>query len=171
MSIASEISRLQTAKSALKTSIENKGVTVPSTTLIDGYASLVDQISGGGSANLSDPVRFFDYDGTLVYSYSAADFANLNAFPDNPSHSGLTAQGWNWALADAKTYVATHGWLDIGQMYVTDDGVTRIYITLESSNALSPYFALGINGTVNVNWGDGTNTDLSGSSLITVYRT
>lgn len=48
MSIATEISRLQTAKSALKTSIENKGVTVPSETTLDGYAALVDQISGGG---------------------------------------------------------------------------------------------------------------------------
>lgn len=47
MSIASEISRLQTAKFDLKTSIENKGVTVPSATTLDGYAALVDQISGG----------------------------------------------------------------------------------------------------------------------------
>ena len=47
MSIATEISRLQTAKSNLKTSIENKGVTVPSATTLDGYAALVDQISGG----------------------------------------------------------------------------------------------------------------------------
>lgn len=51
MSIASEISRLQTAKSNLKTSIENKGVTVPSATTLDGYAALVDQISGGGSSD------------------------------------------------------------------------------------------------------------------------
>lgn len=50
MSIATEISRLQTAKSDLKTSIENKGVTVPSSTTLDGYAALVDQISGGGGA-------------------------------------------------------------------------------------------------------------------------
>lgn len=48
MSIATEISRLQTAKADLKTSIENKGVTVPSATTLDGYAALVDQISGGG---------------------------------------------------------------------------------------------------------------------------
>lgn len=52
MSIATEITRLQTAKSNLKTSIENKGVTVPGAILIDGYASLVDQISGGGGSGL-----------------------------------------------------------------------------------------------------------------------
>ena len=44
MSIATEITRLQTAKADLKTAIEGKGVTVPSATKIDGYADLVDAI-------------------------------------------------------------------------------------------------------------------------------
>lgn len=48
MSIASEISRLQTAKADLKTAIEGKGVTVPSSTKLDGYADLVDSIETGG---------------------------------------------------------------------------------------------------------------------------
>ena len=47
MSIASEITRLQQAKSDLATSIENKGVTVPAATTLDGYAALVDQIQQG----------------------------------------------------------------------------------------------------------------------------
>jgi len=50
MSITSEISRIQTAKADLKTAIENKGVTVPSSTKLDGYANLVDSISGGGGS-------------------------------------------------------------------------------------------------------------------------
>ena len=48
MSVASEITRLQDAKSALKTSIEAKGVTVSDSTLISGYAALVDEIQTGG---------------------------------------------------------------------------------------------------------------------------
>ena len=63
---------------------------------------------GGDRADEKD-VNFYDYDGTRLYSYSAADFAALDALPANPSHDGLTAQGWNWTLADAKTYVATYG--------------------------------------------------------------
>ena len=50
MSIASELSRLLQAKSDLAASIENKGVTVPAATTIDGYAALVDQIQQGGSS-------------------------------------------------------------------------------------------------------------------------
>lgn len=58
MSIASEITRIKGAKVSLKTSIEAKGVTVPSTTKIDGYSALVDQISTGvtpsGTTNITE---------------------------------------------------------------------------------------------------------------------
>lgn len=49
MSVQSQINRLQNAKTALKTAIEGKGVTVPSSTKLDGYADLVDSIEAGGS--------------------------------------------------------------------------------------------------------------------------
>jgi len=68
--------------------------------------------SGGGSSGID--VMFYDYDGSVVTGYSAADFANLTELPANPTHEGLTAQGWNWTLADAKTYVAKYGKLNIG---------------------------------------------------------
>ena len=44
MSIASEIQRIQDAKDDIKTAIENKGVTVPSATKLDGYSELIDSI-------------------------------------------------------------------------------------------------------------------------------
>lgn len=50
MSIASEITRLQTAKANLKTSIEAKGVTVSSSATLDDYPDYVDAISGGGTS-------------------------------------------------------------------------------------------------------------------------
>lgn len=53
MSIATEISRLQNAKASIKTSIENKGVEVPSATTLDGYSSLIDSITGGGDIDWS----------------------------------------------------------------------------------------------------------------------
>ncbi len=51
MSVATEIQRLQGAKASLKTSIENKGVTVPSSTKLDGYSALVEQIQQGGDTD------------------------------------------------------------------------------------------------------------------------
>ena len=44
MSIASEISRIQSAKTDIRTAIENKGVTVPSSATIDTYDDYVSQI-------------------------------------------------------------------------------------------------------------------------------
>lgn len=44
MAISDEILRLQSAKAALKTAIEGKGVTVPADVLLDDYAALVDAI-------------------------------------------------------------------------------------------------------------------------------
>lgn len=49
MSIASEITRIQDAKSDIADAIEAKGVTVPASTKIDGYAALVAAIPQGAS--------------------------------------------------------------------------------------------------------------------------
>ena len=51
MSIATEISRLQTAKADIKTAIEAKGVTVPSNATLDTYDTYVSQIQTGGGTN------------------------------------------------------------------------------------------------------------------------
>ena len=61
MSLSSEITRLQNAKSALKTSIEAKGVPVSDTTLISGYAALVDEIqTGGGGGGNEDLINLIE---------------------------------------------------------------------------------------------------------------
>ena len=48
MSIQTELTRIINAKAAIKTAIEGKGVTVPDGILLDGMASLIDGIEGGG---------------------------------------------------------------------------------------------------------------------------
>ena len=48
MSIQTELTRITNAKAAIKTAIEGKGVTVPSGTLLDGMASLIESIEAGG---------------------------------------------------------------------------------------------------------------------------
>ena len=123
--------------------------------------------SSGGSASKKD-VNFYDYDGTLLHSYTVAEALDLTVLPENPSHSGLMAQGWNWSLADIKSQVQSTGKCNVGQMYITDDGKTRIYVHFEEGRS-SPYFGIGVNGTVKVDWGDGSSiSTLTGTSLTTV---
>lgn len=126
--------------------------------------------SGGEMIASQKDVNLIDFDGTIRYSYTASEFASLTALPANPSHSGLTAQGWNWSLADAKAYVAKHGKLWIGQMYITDDGKTRVYIHLEEGRT-SPMLGCNLEGTVVVDWGDGSATEtLTGTNhLVTQW--
>jgi hypothetical protein len=109
-----------------------------------------------------------DYDGTIIASYTAEEFAALTELPTPPEHEGLTFQEWNWPLADAQAYCAQYGMVDIGATYITSDGKTRIYITLPEGRT-SPVLGLNLIGTADVDWGDGSIHDtLSGSSLSTV---
>lgn len=57
MSIASEISRLQSDSAAIASAIEAKGVTVPSGSGFDDYAGLIANISGGGGEDTFDNWR------------------------------------------------------------------------------------------------------------------
>ena len=137
----------------------------------DGTPTVGTASGGGGDpAPVKSDVNFYDYDGTLLHSYTATETAGLTALPENPSHSGLVAQGWNYTLEEIKAEVTDHGKCNVGQMYVTTDGKTRIYCTFQEGR-LSPYLGICPNGTVVVDWGDGSGTDtLTGTSL-TVVKT
>lgn len=166
---------------------------VDSTRLDTDLTSIADAIraNNGTSASLAFPqdfiysinnmrprgedVVFYDYDGTIVDSYTATDFAKLTELPPAPDHSNdevpLTSQGWNWSLADAKAYVAQYGKLNVGQMYATTDEKTHIFIHLQEE-CTSPILGCCPNGTVDVDWGDGTAHDtLTGTSVSTVVYT
>ena len=71
MSVATEISRLQTAKSDIKTAIEAKGVTVPSSAKIDVYDDYIAQISTGGFP--VSPGIYACYEDGSLKSYAEAD--------------------------------------------------------------------------------------------------
>ena len=142
------------------------------------YSPVTVNVSGGGTTPASPKdVNFIDYDGTILYSYTKAEFAQLTALPANPDHSGdeipLTSQGWNWTLAqiNAQLTAQLNDPVTVGQMYVTTDGKTYIEIELHEGR-LSPYLGIAVNGTVVVDWGDNIATStVTGSSLTTQVRT
>ena len=119
----------------------------------------------GGGATSSAPVvrkdiNFFDYEGTLVDSWTLEELPGKTSLPDNPSHLGLVAQGWNWTLDELK---AEGRKMDVGQMYTTFDGKTRLYITIGENampdrpppmNLATIMFSQTISNGVTVDWGD-----------------
>lgn len=99
MSIQSEVSRLNAAKSDLASAITAKGVTVPGTTKLDGYAALVEQIEAGGgayditatdngdgtqslaiadAAGGEEETYTVTHMGKIIYTGSAGDIVNLS---------------------------------------------------------------------------------------------
>ena len=140
--------------------------------LADGALATGTASGGGGGGESVNPkdVNFIDYDGTIVHSYTAAEFLALTAMPENPTHEGLVSQGWNWTLADAQEYVGRYGIQTIGQMYATESGNTEIDIVLHEGR-LSPWLSLAPNGTVTIDWGDGSTDTVTGTSTTTPINT
>ena len=150
--------------------IREKGGTSDPLVYPDGFVAAIQAIQTGGGTKPGAPgdITFYDYDGTIVTSWTLAELATKTELPDYPSHEGLICQGWNWSLADLKT---TNRKMNVGAMYITDDGKTRIYIRLEEGRT-SPMLGVCPNGTVTVDWGDGTTPDtLTGTDTETVKWT
>ena len=143
--------------------IREKGGTSDPLVYPDGFVTAIGNIQTGGTTpGAPGDITFYDYDGTIVTSWTLAELATKTALPDYPSHDGLICQGWNWSLADLKT---TNRKMNVGAMYITDDGKTRIYIRLEEGRT-SPMLGVCPNGTVTVDWGDGTTPNtLTGTSI------
>ena len=121
---------------------------------------------GGGAVVTAKDVNFRDYDGTILHSYTKAQFLALSELPELPTRQGLICQEWTYNYADAQSYVSKYGKLDIGATYITDDGKTRLYLTiLEKGRMEVPlHFHQDIANGVVIDWGDGSATQtLSGT--------
>ena len=162
-------SQLDSDLTLVANAIRAKGGTSASLAFPAGFVSAIQNIPSGEGGVAKKQIQFIDYNGTVVESYTAAEFGELTALPANPSHTGLVAQGWNWTLVQIQDYLASYpdGDVNVGQMYITESGNTEIDIELKE-DALNPYLVIAPNGTVIVDWGDGSATDtLTGTSLTT----
>lgn len=116
--------------------------------------------SGGGTHPAVVPakdVNLYDYDGTRLYSYTAAEFANLSQLPtDVPAHNLLDDGHWNWSLEDAKAAVAKTGHLPIGLARMPKDHKTHLFVTVDSDSLTIDMYINISSGTAHIDWGDGT---------------
>lgn len=90
MSIETEILRLQNAKQAIKTSIENKGVQVAEDKTLEEYPVLIDDIQSGGStlwAGGGNPVLL----NSVEKNYNLANDTNYNSITPSTSSQEILA--------------------------------------------------------------------------------
>lgn len=132
-------------------------ITENGTVDVSSYAGAEVNVRKGSNEdpdNWNDPIRFFDYDGTLIANYASVP----NALPDIPIHDKLTNGTWNHTLEQISSQFNITGTCDIGVNYDTVSGKNEIDITLDSDH-LEPWLCIAVNGTATIDWGDGSTTE------------
>lgn len=132
------------------------------------FSSEILSIEGGGG---SEPVttyefndvNFYDYEGTILYSYSWDEFVAKNEMPPLPTHhEGLTCQEWNYTLEEI---LEQGGRCDVGAIYITSDGKTHIKIQHGGNVEYHISFSASEIGGVTIDWGDGSITTNNSTSV------
>lgn len=139
-----------------------------SKTLIDAIKSIE-----GGETVIFTPaprkdINFLDYDGECLFSYTLEEITSLTELP-TPSlirDKNLIFSGWNWTLADIQAYGHP---LDIGAIYEPE--ATLLYISIPKAGRLTVpiMFSQTASGDTTIDWGDGTETTTSGTSVSTSH--
>ena len=139
--------------------------------------------SGGGELEPIAGVNFIDYDGKILSQWTPADVFDATELPPNPDHSSditwagvtipLTAQGWNWTLADIQELIYNDPTetLYVGQNYATSDNCVYLCVSLDDSTLnprVTTAYTSGV--TYTIDWGDGT-TETFLNTVIHTYAT
>ena len=148
MSIASEITRLNNAKAAIKQSLANKGVEVSDSALLDEYPALIDSIPmEGGNPYYEDLYNLRTNNGTNMaglFSYCTAselDLSNLDTSKaTNMSYmfgncsSSVNTQGWDTSKVTNMSYMFNYfsGSIDISQLDTSN--VTNVGYMFNGAN-------------------------------------
>lgn len=144
MSIASEISRLQTAKTDIKTAIEAKGVSVPSSAKIDVFDDYIAQIPTGGSYQ-SKTVSPTESSQTVSpdSGYDALSSVTVNAISSTYVGSGIARKSSSDLTASGATVTVPAGYYS-----------SQATKSVSSGSATAPASISGSSATVST----GTNT-------------
>ena len=132
------------------------------------FSSEIRSIEGGGggipTAEWND-VNFYDYEGTILYSYTWDEFVAKNEMPPLPTHhERLTCQEWNYTLEEV---LEQGGRCDVGAIYIPTDGNTHIF--LKNTKTKGSIYIKGTqskDNCVEVNWGDGTIERFPGTTVV-----
>ena len=129
---------------------------------VDEMPTRIANIPSGGGVE-TQKVNFYDFKGNLAHTYTAEEAAALTEMPEAPTIEGFTFQKWNWSLASIKLWLTKHENddcdLNVGGLYVTTDGHTRIKMHLREAKLASlemPFCIQQMAGTVIIDWGDGS---------------
>lgn len=144
MSIQTEITRIESAKTAIAVAIEGKGVTVPTGTKLDGLAALVESIEAGGGADISP------WEDIVTFSITPAE--DLTGNIDFTSFiSGRTSYPRIFILGQ-RADTSDSSYVQSMALISTWNSWTRLYYAVNRSSTSYPILSMS-NGVFKVNIG------------------
>lgn len=159
MSISSQITRINNNIAAAYTACDGKGASLPQAQNSANLAETINSIPEGYTPVVEKALNFYDYDGTLVYSYSQSEALLLTELPAFPSHEGLIATEWTHTLSDILPAISKNHIVNVGLFYNTSDGKTHIFIRLEKTGDFQFYLIQSAANAAVIDWGDGSPTE------------
>ena len=143
--------------------IRTKGGTSAQLAFPADFVQAIEDIEtgGGGRPTASEnDVIFIDYDGHILYSYTAEEFGRLSAMPTPPTPpiSTLTA-GWNWSFEDAQAYVSKYKEHVIGAEYTEPNHKMYMVVDVPPNETVSISIRISnkapsTGNSITVSWGD-----------------
>jgi len=157
MTIASEIERLQEAKSDIKASIEWKWVSVPNNIKLDAYDTYIDQIKSGVIAEMFTPASL-TYDRVLYNSYNGMAWRPRAIAYEWLDPANTAYYSYFFAMVDdSSSWVRWNPNIVVLRKACGDNWTTTLYVWPQySNNSTYDYpevydtFALNENGTLKV---------------------
>jgi hypothetical protein len=156
------------SKEAVASAIEAKGVEVANAPFSE-YAAKIREIKAAtpkveGTPGNGFPVRFFDYDGTLLKTHYVHKGEDATP-PELPEHEYLSFQRWN------NGYTNIQGPTDTGACYNTQDGASYFFLSFVKGDSLTMYLRHTVTGGSSViEWGDGSvDTNDGTSEFVTTH--
>ena len=132
-------------------------------------AAAIAALSASSDSTASqEGVEFVDHDGTVLYSYTWDEVAELTELPDLPTWTAetvggfsipMTCTGWNWSLESIQNYTA-QGFVEVGAIYEPTDGRTHMIIWMGVDGDIMLRLTGSVtNAAVTIDWGDGSTTN------------
>lgn len=141
MSIASDVTRIESAKAAIKAAIEDKGVIVPDATLLDDMAALIESIETGGSIRVEQ--------GTVTLAENVGLYTFVDDIPDifiayieDDSEKTYSQCNYVWAIVQDKRLWMFHGTESKTQfIFGRNNGVAKYYTPLKCAPSMIGQFS------------------------------
>ena len=134
MGVQTEITRIESAKTAIATAIRGKGVTVPDGTLLDGIAPLIESIEAGGGADISPWVDMVTFSITPAEDLTGdIDFTSF--IPGRTSYPHIFILGQR-AITSGSPYVQSMARISTWNTW------SRLYYAVSSSTAKYPTLSI-----------------------------